>query len=144
MYRDYVDMSVAVATPKGLVTPVVRNAEAMGFIDIEKEIDDCLRQCVALFFVYQISDITSYLPNAPFRRMEESEIHHRTLGVSFENLSVTGLGTSASVQPTLGSALNPFNALSAIRNARHPPLKEILTDFEGVVRPGEMLRAYFL
>ncbi|KAJ3512416.1 hypothetical protein NMY22_g15337 [Coprinellus aureogranulatus] len=36
--RDYVDLSVAVATPKGLVTPVVRNAETMNFIDIEKEI----------------------------------------------------------------------------------------------------------
>ena len=38
MYRDYVDLSVAVATPKGLVTPVVRNIETMGFVDIEKEI----------------------------------------------------------------------------------------------------------
>lgn len=38
VYRDYVDLSVAVATPKGLVTPVVRNAEGMGFIGIEKEI----------------------------------------------------------------------------------------------------------
>lgn len=38
MYRDYVDLSVAVATPKGLVTPVVRNAESMSFLDIEKEI----------------------------------------------------------------------------------------------------------
>jgi hypothetical protein len=38
VYRDYVDLSVAVATPKGLVTPVVRNAEGMNFIDIEKEI----------------------------------------------------------------------------------------------------------
>jgi len=38
VYRDYVDLSVAVATPKGLVTPVVRNAESMGFVDIEKEI----------------------------------------------------------------------------------------------------------
>lgn len=38
VYRDYVDLSVAVATPKGLVTPVVRNAETMGFIEIEKEI----------------------------------------------------------------------------------------------------------
>ncbi|KAG6878187.1 hypothetical protein C0993_010948 [Termitomyces sp. T159_Od127] len=38
VYRDYVDLSVAVATPKGLVTPVVRNTETMGFIDIEKEI----------------------------------------------------------------------------------------------------------
>ena len=38
VYRDYVDLSVAVATPKGLVTPVVRNAEGMSFIEIEKEI----------------------------------------------------------------------------------------------------------
>jgi len=38
VYRDYVDLSVAVATPKGLVTPVVRNAEAMNFLGIEKEI----------------------------------------------------------------------------------------------------------
>nr|GAT52580.1 dihydrolipoamide succinyltransferase [Mycena chlorophos] len=38
VYRDYVDLSVAVATPKGLVTPVVRNAESLGFLGIEKEI----------------------------------------------------------------------------------------------------------
>lgn len=37
-YRDYVDISVAVATPKGLVTPVVRNAEAMDVVGIESEI----------------------------------------------------------------------------------------------------------
>jgi len=38
VYRDFVDLSVAVATPKGLVTPVVRNAEGMSFIEIEEEI----------------------------------------------------------------------------------------------------------
>jgi 2-oxoglutarate dehydrogenase E2 component (dihydrolipoamide succinyltransferase) len=38
VYRDYVDLSVAVATPKGLVTPVVRNAESLSFVGIEKEI----------------------------------------------------------------------------------------------------------
>lgn len=38
VYHDFVDLSVAVATPKGLVTPVVRNVESMGFVDIEKEI----------------------------------------------------------------------------------------------------------
>ncbi|PLW25792.1 hypothetical protein PCASD_26562 [Puccinia coronata f. sp. avenae] len=38
VYRDYVDLSVAVATPKGLVTPVVRNAESLGFVEIEEEI----------------------------------------------------------------------------------------------------------
>ncbi|TYZ58664.1 hypothetical protein PybrP1_003810 [[Pythium] brassicae (nom. inval.)] len=38
VYRDYVDMSVAVSTPKGLVTPVLQNTEAMGFADIEKKL----------------------------------------------------------------------------------------------------------
>jgi 2-oxoglutarate dehydrogenase E2 component (dihydrolipoamide succinyltransferase) len=38
VYRDYVDLSVAVATEKGLVTPVVRNAEGMGLVEIEQAI----------------------------------------------------------------------------------------------------------
>lgn len=38
VFRDYVDISVAVATPKGLVTPVVRNAESRSILGIEKEI----------------------------------------------------------------------------------------------------------
>ncbi len=38
VYRDYVDISVAVATPKGLVVPVLRNVERMNYTDIEKEI----------------------------------------------------------------------------------------------------------
>lgn len=40
VYRDYVDISVAVATEKGLVTPVVRNAESMDMVGIEKTIAD--------------------------------------------------------------------------------------------------------
>ncbi|XP_050296146.1 dihydrolipoyllysine-residue succinyltransferase component of 2-oxoglutarate dehydrogenase complex, mitochondrial [Anthonomus grandis grandis] len=35
VYRDYVDISVAVATPKGLVVPVIRNVESMNFAEIE-------------------------------------------------------------------------------------------------------------
>ncbi|CAK7208989.1 2-oxoglutarate dehydrogenase complex E2 component [Sporothrix curviconia] len=40
VYRDYVDVSVAVATEKGLVTPVVRNVEGMDLVTIEKSIAD--------------------------------------------------------------------------------------------------------
>jgi 2-oxoglutarate dehydrogenase E2 component (dihydrolipoamide succinyltransferase) len=40
VYRDYVDISVAVATEKGLVTPVVRNTETMDLVSIEKSIAD--------------------------------------------------------------------------------------------------------
>ena len=38
VYRDYVDISVAVSTPKGLVVPAVRGCENMNFADIEKTI----------------------------------------------------------------------------------------------------------
>ncbi|GLU23730.1 hypothetical protein SLE2022_397130 [Rubroshorea leprosula] len=39
IYRDYIDISIAVGTPKGLVVPVVRNSERMNFAEIEKEIN---------------------------------------------------------------------------------------------------------
>ncbi|KAF3849830.1 hypothetical protein F7725_019549 [Dissostichus mawsoni] len=39
VYREYVDISVAVSTPKGLVVPVIRNVETMNFADIEKTIN---------------------------------------------------------------------------------------------------------
>ena len=40
VYRDYVDISVAVATEKGLVTPVVRNSESLDMVGIEQSIAD--------------------------------------------------------------------------------------------------------
>lgn len=36
VYNDFMDISVAVATPKGLVTPVLRNCESMTLIEIER------------------------------------------------------------------------------------------------------------
>jgi 2-oxoglutarate dehydrogenase E2 component (dihydrolipoamide succinyltransferase) len=38
VYRDYVDISIAVSAPKGLVTPVLRGVEKMSFADIERNI----------------------------------------------------------------------------------------------------------
>jgi 2-oxoglutarate dehydrogenase E2 component (dihydrolipoamide succinyltransferase) len=38
IYHGYADISIAVSTDKGLVTPVLRNAESMSFADIEKAI----------------------------------------------------------------------------------------------------------
>ena len=38
IYHDYADIGIAVSTPKGLVVPVVRNAESMSLAQIEKEI----------------------------------------------------------------------------------------------------------
>jgi 2-oxoglutarate dehydrogenase E2 component (dihydrolipoamide succinyltransferase) len=40
VYHDYLDVSVAVSAPKGLVVPVVRNADRMSFAEIEKTIAD--------------------------------------------------------------------------------------------------------
>jgi hypothetical protein len=57
----------------------------------------------------------------------------------FRDLRVVGLGSSASYIPTLGSMFNPMSILEAIQNARHPPLRDILSGFEGAIRPGEML-----
>ncbi len=40
VYFDYLDVSVAVSAPNGLVVPVVRNADKMSFAGIEKAIGD--------------------------------------------------------------------------------------------------------
>jgi 2-oxoglutarate dehydrogenase E2 component (dihydrolipoamide succinyltransferase) len=39
-YHDYIDISVAVGTEKGLVVPVMRNVENMSFADIEKALKE--------------------------------------------------------------------------------------------------------
>ena len=38
IYHDFVDISIAVSTPKGLVVPVIRNAESLSFAGVEKEV----------------------------------------------------------------------------------------------------------
>jgi 2-oxoglutarate dehydrogenase E2 component (dihydrolipoamide succinyltransferase) len=38
IYHDYCDISIAVSAPKGLVVPVIRNAESLGMADIEKKV----------------------------------------------------------------------------------------------------------
>jgi 2-oxoglutarate dehydrogenase E2 component (dihydrolipoamide succinyltransferase) len=40
VYRHYVHMGIAVGGPSGLVVPVIRNADRMGFAEIEKTIAD--------------------------------------------------------------------------------------------------------
>ena len=38
VYHDFVDVSIAVSAPKGLVVPVIRNTEMLSFDGIEKEV----------------------------------------------------------------------------------------------------------
>ncbi|MGN7725032.1 dihydrolipoyllysine-residue succinyltransferase [Luteimonas sp. 22616] len=43
IYHGYADISIAVSTDRGLVTPVLRNVERMSFADVEKGIDGYAR-----------------------------------------------------------------------------------------------------
>jgi 2-oxoglutarate dehydrogenase E2 component (dihydrolipoamide succinyltransferase) len=38
IYHEYCDISIAVSGPKGLVVPVIRNAESLGMADLEKKV----------------------------------------------------------------------------------------------------------
>ena len=40
VYHNFFDVSMAVSTPRGLVTPVLRDVDALGMADIEKRIKD--------------------------------------------------------------------------------------------------------
>ena len=40
VYHDYYDVGIAVSSPRGLVVPILRNAEDMSLADIEKAIGD--------------------------------------------------------------------------------------------------------
>lgn len=40
IYHDYVDISIAISTPNGLVVPPVRNVESLNFAEVELKIKD--------------------------------------------------------------------------------------------------------
>ena len=40
VFHKYINMGVAVGTPTGLVVPIVKNADSMGFADVEKIIGE--------------------------------------------------------------------------------------------------------
>ncbi|KAF4611873.1 hypothetical protein D9613_003579 [Agrocybe pediades] len=73
------------------------------------------------------------------KRRNTARIKPRSLGVGFRNLTVTGLGSSESYIPTVGSIFNPRVILEQVQKIRHPAVRRILSGFQGVVRPGEML-----
>ncbi|RDB26892.1 Brefeldin A resistance protein [Hypsizygus marmoreus] len=73
------------------------------------------------------------------RKRDEANIQPRELGVMFRDLRVVGAGIANSFQPTLGSLFSYRHLMDQIQAFRHPPLVNILSGFEGVVRPGQML-----
>jgi 2-oxoglutarate dehydrogenase E2 component (dihydrolipoamide succinyltransferase) len=44
LYHEYCDVSIAVSTPRGLVVPVIRNAESLSMAGIEKEVASLARK----------------------------------------------------------------------------------------------------
>ena len=62
----------------------------------------------------------------------------------FKDLRVVGTGGSAFFQSTVGSKFNPKVAYYDIRRALRPETRDILSGFNGVIRPGEMLRTFHL
>ncbi|KAF8598979.1 pleiotropic drug resistance ABC transporter [Ceratobasidium sp. AG-I] len=76
---------------------------------------------------------------AALNRMDDEDIKKRELGVGFVALTVRGLGAAAKYQPTIFSAFSLKAIRQSIHEARHPPVKDILSNFAGVVRSGEML-----
>ncbi len=47
VYHEYVDVSIAVSAPNGLMVPVIRNAEQMSFAEVENSIGDLGRRAKA-------------------------------------------------------------------------------------------------
>ncbi|KAG1865742.1 hypothetical protein C8R48DRAFT_772743 [Suillus tomentosus] len=74
------------------------------------------------------------------RRRCEEFIKGHELGVMFKDLRVVGVSARASLQPTIGSMLNPAATLRNISAMRNPPVRDIFSGFEGIVTPSEMLR----
>ena len=108
-----------------------------GPFDLQKTLRTIMRRHVSV-------SIISFVVADRACRQDAAEILPRELGVVFQNLTVLGLGASASFQPTLGSILNPMVILEQLQALRHPPVREIISGFEGVIRPGEMLRMALL
>jgi len=107
---------------------------AAGPFDFEKTLRTIMKK-------YVITPIALSSVTKSGTRRDRAGIQPRELGVMFKDLHVVGLGAAASFQPTFGSMFNPKAILENIQTLRHPPLRDILTGFEGVVRPGEMLRS---
>ena len=103
--------------------------------DFAKTLRHLIKEYVVLFVLVDFMDRLWFSC-----RRDGANIKSRELGVMFQDLRVVGLGASASFQPTLGSVLNPLNLLDVIHDYRHPSTRDLLDGFDGVVRPGEMLR----
>jgi len=75
-------------------------------------------------------------------RQHDSGVKRRELGVYFKDLNVIGVGATASHQATVGSMYNPKAIWRDFRSSLRPSTRKILHDFNGVLKPGKMLRKF--
>ena len=76
---------------------------------------------------------------------EEEKTRH--VGVTWKHLTVKGEGLGAAIQPTVGQLfLGPFKKIGNLLNKNKKagvgggtPVKTIIDDFSGVIKPGEMV-----
>ena len=79
------------------------------------------------------------------RKAQSEDEKTRHVGVVWKHLTVKGVGLGAALQPTIGDPfLGPFRLLRNLFSSSHkvagkPPIRTLLNDFSGCVRPGEML-----
>ena len=84
-------------------------------------------------------DLEFFLREA-IREQQQKNNEPRKMGLAFKDLTVTGYGVGAKLNSTVGSLmLSPVEALMNIGSLIHPPVKYILRDITGCVKPGEML-----
>ncbi|KAF2092595.1 hypothetical protein NA57DRAFT_82150 [Rhizodiscina lignyota] len=73
------------------------------------------------------------------RELDEEEVKRKRAGIVFKGLNVSGSGSALNIQNTVGSLLMaPFH-IGEFVNIGHKPQKQILKDFDGVLKSGEML-----
>jgi len=105
--------------------------------DFQKTLDRFVRM-----FVFLILFLVFYQCTSLSSRREEHNIKPRSLGIVFRDLRVSGLTAASPYFPTLGSMFNPMSMLENVQSLRHPNIKDILSGFEGVAKPGEMIRMF--
>ncbi|THH03170.1 hypothetical protein EW145_g6471 [Phellinidium pouzarii] len=75
--------------------------------------------------------------------IKQHDLRHLPLGLAFKDLCIFGFDMSPSsgnaLQSTLGSLLNPVEWVKNLVKMRHPCTRRVISGFEGVVNPGEML-----
>lgn len=114
VYRDYVDISVAVATEKGLVTPVVRNSESLDLVGIEKAIADLGKKVMSKIFRQEcwLTPCTRHVTiNLPLKTWQEGPSQSAMfVNKSKEDLSFAKASIGRCFWLTYGDTYNQFTA----------------------------------